>query len=194
MIRETIITTINADGSVHIAPMGIREEDGLVVIAPFKPSTTLDNILRNRSAVVNMTDDVRIFAGCLTGRYDWPTLAVEGIEGYRLEQALSHMELQVTRFEEDEVRPSFYCSILARVNHRPFTGFNRAQSAVLEAAILVSRLHMLPRTKIEEEIRYLEIAVEKTAGPDESQAWEWLMQRVRNYYARDKNAEGEQVL
>ena len=193
MIRETIITTINSDGTVHIAPMGIREEDGLIVIAPFKPSTTLDNIGRNQTAVVNMTDDVRVFAGCLTGHYDWPTVAVEGIKGYRLEQALSHMALQVARFEEDEVRPRFYCSIVARENHRPFSGFNRAQAAVLEAAILVSRLHMLPREKIEEEIRYHEIAMEKTAGPDEVQAWDWLMQHIREYYARQKKAEGEKV-
>jgi len=32
-----------------------------------------------------------------------------------------------------------------RASHAPFVGFNRAQAAVIEAAILVSRLRMLRR-------------------------------------------------
>ena len=47
-----------------------------------------------------------------------------------------------------------------------------------DAAILVSRLHLLPMEKIEREIAYLTIAVEKTAGPRERQAWDWLMERI----------------
>ena len=48
--------------------MGIRRQGEIIVIAPFRPSTTLDNLLGRGCAVVNYTDDVRIFAGCLTGR------------------------------------------------------------------------------------------------------------------------------
>jgi hypothetical protein len=66
--------------------------------------------------------------------------------------------------------------------HAPFTGFNRAKGAVLELAILVSRLSMLPREKIEAEIAYLSIAIEKTAGPDEREAWGWLMGKVEGYF------------
>jgi hypothetical protein len=65
--------------------------------------------------------------------------------------------------------------------HAPFEGFNRAKAAVIEAAILVSRLHLLPREKIETEIAYLENAVRKTAGPAEQQAWAWLMEKVRTH-------------
>jgi hypothetical protein len=54
---------------------------------------------------------------------------------------------------------------------------------VLEAAILVSRLSMLPRERIESEIAYLKIAVEKTAGPEEREAWDWLMEAVTQFYA-----------
>ncbi|HEY5065532.1 MAG TPA: hypothetical protein VIJ04_12015 [Xanthobacteraceae bacterium] len=43
--------------------------------------------------------------------------------------------------------------------HAPLKGFNRAQAAVIEAAILVSRLRLLLREKIEREMHYLEIAV-----------------------------------
>ena len=75
MIHEIIITTRNADGTTHIAPMGVRQEGGLYIVAPFRPSRTLDNLKRTRHAVVNFTDDVRVFAGCLTGRFDWPLRA-----------------------------------------------------------------------------------------------------------------------
>lgn len=159
MIQEIIVTTTNADGTTHIAPMGIREESGLFVIAPFKPSATLENIQRNKVAVINRIDDVRIFAGCLTGHKEWPLLPAEQIEGHRLEAALSHVELELNSYEDDEIRPRFYCKPVHEVTHKPFRGFNRAQAAVLEAAILVSRLHMLTDEKIEQEIEYLSIAI-----------------------------------
>jgi hypothetical protein len=64
------------------------------------------------------------------------------------------------------------------VQHAPFRGFNRAQAAVIEGAVLVSRLHLLPAEKIDTEMQYLQIAIDKTAGPDELQAWEWLQEAV----------------
>jgi len=73
MIRETIVTTRSRGGAVHIAPLGLIEEADHLIIAPFKPSQTLDNLRENPFAVANYVDDVRIFAGCLTGRRDWPT-------------------------------------------------------------------------------------------------------------------------
>jgi uncharacterized protein len=47
----------------------------------------------------------------------------------------------------------------------------------------VSRLHLLPRDKIEREIAYLEIAVSKTAGEREREAWGWLAAVVETFYA-----------
>lgn len=183
LIREVIVTTQNLDGSTHIAPMGIKQENNQVVISPFKPSTTLANLERSRIAVVNRVEDVRIFAGCLTGRYDWPLSKTESIDAFYLSAALSHLELEVENIKEDELRPSFFCKIVNEVTHAPFTGYNRAAAAVLEAAILVSRLNMLPKEKVEQEIEYLTIAIEKTAGEHEQQAWNWLMEKVEHFYA-----------
>ena len=80
-------------------------------------------------------------------------------------------------------RPRFLCRVVHEEIHGPFHGFNRAQAAVVEAAILVSRLRMLPREKVDGEIAYLRTAVEKTAGPREREAWEWLMERLDAFYA-----------
>ena len=181
MIYETIVITINSDDTPRIAPLGIRHEDGLYVLAPFRPSTTLGNLQRSGRAVINYADDVRVFAGCLTERYDWPTRPAEKIHGYVLEQALAHSEVELVRLVDDPSRPKFYCREVHNAIHKPFSGFNRAQAAVIEAAILVSRLHLLPPEKIDREIEYLSIAIGKTAGPNEQEAWGWLLEKIAAY-------------
>lgn len=177
-IVETIVTTTSRDGEVHIAPLGLIAEGARWVIAPFRPSRTLDNLRAVPFAVASHTDDVRVFAGCLTGRKDWPTRPAEKVSGAVLQSALSHWELEVETVTEDEVRPRFACRRVHVGNHAAWEGFNRAQAAVLECAVLVSRLKMLPPEKIEAELKYLEIAISKTAGAREQEAWGWLMQRI----------------
>lgn len=184
MIRETIVTTAGADGAVHMAPLGLIADGDGWIIAPFRPSKTLDNLRAVPFAVANYTDDVRVFAGCLTGRHLWPTVTSGEAPVQRLAGALAHAELAVERITEDAQRPRFHCRVLRVVSHAPFLGFNRAQAAVIEAAILVSRLDRLPREKVEQEIAHLGTAVGKTAGPAEQEAWEWLMERIAARYQR----------
>ncbi|MGI9229385.1 MAG: DUF447 domain-containing protein [Gammaproteobacteria bacterium] len=182
MIFETVVTTVNEAGACHIAQMGMRRDGEHYVIAPFKPSTTLVNLQQSGQAVINLTDDVCVIAGCLTGRHDWPLMPADEVQGFVLQSALSHIEVAVDKVEQDELRPRFYCREVCSRQHGGFRGFNRAQAAVVEAAILVSRLDRLPREKIESELALLAIAVEKTAGEREQQAWQWLTERVADYY------------
>jgi hypothetical protein len=184
MIRETIVTTVNAKGDAHIAPLGIIADERGWIIAPFRPSTTLENLRAIPFAVVNCTDDVRVFAGCLTERRDFPLQTIPAFPVPRLKAVLSHITLEVIRTVEDEQRPRFYCQVRDIASHAPFMGFNRAQAAVIEAAILVSRLKFLQREKIEQELAYLEIAVSKTSGAPEQEAWLWLKEKVADYYAQ----------
>ncbi len=177
-IRECIVTTVQEDGKVYIAPMGIHEAGGQLVILPFKPSTTLENVERERTATLNYTDDVRVYAGCLSGHQNWPTCQTDVIKGARLRDCLSHSELEVVDKAEDEVRPRYFCKVVNEVTHAPFHGYNRAQFAVLELSILVSRLRRLPIAKVRREIEYLRIGFEKTSGVREREAWGWLMAKV----------------
>ncbi len=187
MIYEAVIITRNEDGSNQIAPLGYQEIDNFIVLSPFRPSTTLANLERTNQAVINLTDNVAVIAGCLTGHYDWPTVEVKEIEGARLEDTISHMELEVDHVEKDDVRPRFFCEIKNHETHKSFKGFNRAKSAVLEAAILTSRLRMLSAEKIDAEIEYLKIAIDKTAGDQELEAWGWLMDKIDTYKEGEKN-------
>lgn len=183
LIYETVVTSLDANDVPHIAPFGIREQEGQVLIAPFRPSSSLDNLLLHRCAVVNLTDDVRVFAGALTGRRDWPLVSAQQVHGVVLESALTHRELELVEVREDALRPELVFKVVHEVQHRPFRGFNRAQAAVIELAVLVSRLHMLPMEKIDAEMAYLAIAIEKTAGERETQAWQWLVERIENFKA-----------
>ena len=182
MIRETIVTSISADGRVHIAPLGVIGEAAGWIIAPFRPSTTLDNLAAVPFAVLNHVDDVRIFAGCLTGRRDWPLVADAGAVP-RLAACVAHEELAVAHVTEDAQRPRFHCRVAKRVTHGAYGGYSRAKSAVIEACILASRLHMLPRGKVESELAYLQIAITKTAGPEEVEAWRWVKARIDGHFA-----------
>lgn len=190
MILESVVTTQGVEGAVHVAPFGVSEDESGLSIAPFRPSVTLDNLEATGVAVINVTDDVRVFAGCLTGRRDWPTRPARVVAGRVLEGALAHREVRVVSRDDDAARPRFRLAVVHEETHAPFRGFNRAQAAVIEAAILVSRLHMLPPEKIEREIAYLEIAVGKTAGAREREAWGWLMERIADYKASGAKAAG----
>jgi hypothetical protein len=181
VIFETVITTQSADGRPHVAPMGVRYQDGGVVLMPFKPSATLDNILSTGAAVLNVLTDTRVFAGCVTGRKSWPLLAAEVIVGVRLACALSHLELRLAGHRDDIQRPVLQMARVHEVSHAPFIGFNRAQAAVVEGAILVSRLRMLPQDKVDSEMAYLQIAIDKTAGPEEHEAWGWITDAVARH-------------
>jgi hypothetical protein len=178
MIRETIFTTLDSAGKVQIAPLGLIADGSHWIAAPFRPSTTLDNLTQIPYAAASHVDDVRVFAGCVTGRRDWPLVRCVDIPAPRLAAAISHWELKVIAVEADAVRPRFRCQVLREESHAPFRGYNRAQAAVIEAAILASRLDRLPREKIESEVAYLRIAIDKTAGPEEREAWDWLMEKI----------------
>jgi len=184
-IRESIVTTVNADGTAHTSPLGLIEEPPWLVIAPFHPSTTLDNLRRQPSACVSYTTDVRVFAGCVARRQTaWKVVAAERVGGFRLASCLAHDELEVDHVREDALRPRFACRVVHEAVHAPFRGFNRAQAAVVEGAILVSRLAMLPPEKVAAEMACLQIAIDKTAGPDEREAWRWLLEAVAAFKGR----------
>jgi hypothetical protein len=180
-IVETIVTTSNGKGDVHIVPLGLIADGRQWIVAPFRPSKTLDNLIAHPYVVASHTDDVRVFAGLVAGRKDWPLTPATSIDGYRLASCVSHWEMNVARVIDDDQRPRFICDVVHIESHRAWDGFNRAQAAVLELAVLTTRLDMLAAEKIESELKYLEIAISKTAGARENEAWAWLMEKIEEW-------------
>lgn len=181
-INEIILISECEDGSPHIAPFGIRECDGFILIAPFRPSISLDNLLSGRRATINAIDDVRVFAGTLTGRRSW--LVEDRAGALVLQSTLSYKSLKLEKVEDDIQRPKLFFSVLKEEMLKPFQGYNRAQAAVVELCVLVSRLNILPIEKITSEMEYLRIAIEKTAGHIELEASGWLVEAIENHQAQ----------
>jgi len=191
LIHECVVTTLTPDGKPHIAPLGLIEDKGFWIIAPFRPSATLTNLTTTKQVTASFTDDARIFARLVTGERSFPLTDIAGWPAPRLSGALAHAELEVARFEDDELRPRFFCKVNRAISHRPFLGMNRARAAVLEAAILSTRLDRLPREKIDSEIGYLQIAIDKTAGDAEREAWDMVMAKIAAHFAKkDDHATG----
>ena len=181
MIREIILITTDKTGRPQVSPIGLIQRDSYWVIAPFRPSQTLENLYLNPYCTASLTDDARVFAGCVTGRHDWPLTATRSKFPQRLTGTLAHWELEVTDVEEDPIRPRFLSQIRGCGVHAPFSGHNRAYGAVVEAAILVSRLHLVPISEIESTFSFLNVIVSKCGGPHEVEAFQWLETELSNF-------------
>ena len=137
MIHEVIVTTKDSKDKIHIAPMGIRwlndnHNSKKIIISPFKPSTTLDNLMITKKAVINFIDDVRVFAGIVTKKKrDWDVNSSNDEYPY-LDNTNTYIPVNVVEIIEDKVRPRIICEQFDTHVIRPFLGFNRAQSAVIE--------------------------------------------------------------
>jgi hypothetical protein len=178
-IIETIVTTLDPQGELNIAPMGIDWDEDELVLRPYRNTTTFRNLAATSEAVVNLTDDVRIFAEAAISNPRFPTRPAVVVRGRVLEAACSWRELRVEEVEGTPERSRF----IGRVAHRGFTreflGFNRARNAVLEGAILSTRVAYLPREEILAGYERLQVIVEKTAGPAEREAMDLLTRHVR---------------
>ncbi|MGH7429272.1 MAG: DUF447 family spectrin-like domain-containing protein, partial [Candidatus Methylomirabilaceae bacterium] len=71
-------------------------------------------------------------------------------------------------------RASFHCRIVKRGVLREFVGFNRARNAVLEAAILATRIRFLGVEHVLQEFRRFAEIVKKTGGEQEARAMQFL--------------------
>lgn len=187
-VRETIVTTKNIDDTIKVSPLGIYLESNILKIRPFKPSISLENILRNRSGVINYVDDVRIFASCIVKKnIKINFLKTKHIDCSSIKEAISHTEFTVEHIEDDNLRPTIICKPVNEVTHKMYYGMNRAKSAVLELCILASRLGIIEDKKIQDEIKYLQIAIDKTSGENELEAWTWLIDYINKYREDIKN-------
>ena len=187
MIHEVIVTTINKDKKVHIAPMGVKilqsDSKKLVQVSPFKPSQTLNNILETKIATVNFIDNVKVFSGIVTGeKKDWELGVLDDKFAPHLQDTNTHMNVEAIEDHDDSVRPRIICEVINEQIHRPFLGFNRAQFSVIELAVLSTRLGRIDDNKIKDEMKYLKIGIDKTAGENEKEAWEWIEKKINIYF------------
>jgi uncharacterized protein len=178
-IIETVTTTINPDGSVNCAAMGVEWGDETIVIKPYASTRTLRNLRATGAAVVNLTDDILLFTQAALGDPRPPTRPTAAIDGAVLADACSWREVTVEAIDDSGPRARVTTHVVGRGTGREFLGFNRARHAVLEASILASRARMLAAAEIRAEVERLQVLVDKTAGPRERAAMELVRRHVR---------------
>ena len=186
MILETIVTTLSADGGINIAPMGVEWGEASIVLKPFLETATYRNVVATGAAVVNLIDDVRVFARAAIGNPQYPTRPAVAVHGVVLADCCSWRELKVAAMDSTPPRSRIDTAIVHSGVQREFIGFNRAQHAVLEAAIYATRLHLLARPFVDSEFARLQVIVDKTAGPAELEAMALLTEHVRSTPATEQ--------
>ena len=179
MIIETILTTVDAAGQVNCAPMGVEWGEELIVIKPYRDTTTYHNLMATNAAVVNLTDNVLLFARSAISNPVFPTRPAEVVAGVVLQDVCSWREVQLEEIDDQQPRARITTRVVHQGFAREFLGFNRARHAVLEAAILATRTRFLPREEILADYARLQIIVDKTAGPQEQEAMQLLTDYVQ---------------
>ena len=179
MIIETIVTSTAPDGTINFAPMGVEWQDDALVLKPFLETTTFRNVGAGRVAVVNLTDDVMLFARAALSDPQFPSFPAAVVRGVVLEAACSWREVEVVGVDDTPPRSRIETRVVHRGFRREFIGFNRARHAVLEATILATRTHLVPMEQIREELVRLQVTVDKTAGPREQEAMAFVTEYVR---------------
>lgn len=184
MILEGIVTSINAAGELNVAPMGPIVDESLtwLHLRPFQTSQTFRNLQQQPHGVFHVVDDVLLLAKAAIGKLDTlpETFAAEKISGRVLSSACRWYEFEVESLDATQDRTEIRTRVVNVGRLRDFFGFNRAKHAVLEAAILATRLHLLPRDDVDRQLSALRGPVEKTAGPDELAAFQLICDHVAN--------------
>lgn len=183
MILEGIVTTLDADGRINIAPMGPRVEHDFrhFLLRPFRGSNTYRNLAASREGVLHVTDDVLLLARSAIGNVsDAPTRAAETVNGRVLLDCCRYYEFRVTAIDDRDERVGMQAETVHEGRIRDLFGFNRAKHAVLEAAILATRVHLLDFNGIVEELKKLRLVVEKTGGHQETEAFDLLENHIRS--------------
>jgi hypothetical protein len=178
-VVETVVTTINPDGSVNCGAMGVEWGEERIVIKPFSGTRTLRNLRATGAAVVNLTDDILLFSQAALGDPQPPTRPAASVEGAVLADACSWREVRVEAIEDGGQRAAVTTVVVGGGTGREFLGLNRARHAVLEASILASRVRLLEADDIRAELSRLQPLVDKTAGPREREAMAYVTERLR---------------
>ena len=182
MILEGVVTTVSPDGAVNVAPMGPRVDEAMrrFTLRPFNTSQTYLNLRAHGEGVLHITDDVLLIAQAAVGRLDPPPLVpATRVRGWTLADCCRWFEFRVISMDDRQERVTIEAEVVERGWVRDFFGFNRAKHAVLEAAILATRVAILPRAEIDADMKRLAVIVDKTAGPREKAAFQFLVEHLQ---------------
>src|SRR5580692_7657256 len=150
------------------------------VLRPFPTAQTYCNLRQHGEGVLHVTDDVLLLARAALGPVEpLPAMTpATRVRGWVIAGACRYFEFRIVSLDDSEPRVRLDAEVVHHGRLRDFFGFNRAKHAVLEAAILATRTHLLPLAEVEAEYKKLGVLVAKTGGPQEREAFDLLSQHV----------------
>ncbi|MGB6044736.1 MAG: DUF447 domain-containing protein [Pirellulales bacterium] len=183
MILEGIMTTLDADETVNISPMGPIVSDDMqeMLFRPFQTSRTYQNLKRDRHGVFHVTDNVEMIARAAVGQLEPPPSMIPTtiFSGRIIDDACRWYAVEVTSLDDSQQRAEITTRVVDQGRLREFFGLNRAKHAVVEIAILATRVHLLPMAQIREDVDRLAVLIEKTGGAAEQAAFAFLDEYIR---------------
>jgi hypothetical protein len=194
MLIETVVTTVDEAGEPNFAAMGVVWGDDTLIIRPYTNTRTFQNLKKLGDAVVNVTDNVLLFAKSALTRERFDCVPAQRVRGVILRDSCYWREVRVTDIvgllgdRSGAQRAEVVTRVVGGGVARPFVGLCRAKHAVVEASILASRLRFLPAREILGEVEKLSVLVEKTGGPDEQEAMAFIRAHIARKTANGRSA------
>jgi hypothetical protein len=187
MIIETIFSTLNTMGQPNFAPMGLLWRDTEMTVRPFRDTTTYHNLVTTGYGVANITDNVLLFAQSALSTVEFPHFPARRVTGIVLREACYWHELEVASVGGSEERAEIRCVVVEQGRQRDFSGFNRGKNAVIEAAILATRLHLHSEMEVWAALQRYDEIVAKTGGEQEREAMQYVRDHVRRWFLAGKS-------
>lgn len=152
------------------------------VLRPYSTSRTCQNLRRAGQAVFHVVDDVELLARAAVDRIEHAPalLACQALDGCVLADACRWYALRVRDWQPDGERNLVTCDVVASERLRDFVGLNRAKHAVVEAAILATRLGRIDAGEVRDQLQRLAVLVHKTGGEQEQRAWKFLEEYIHD--------------
>ncbi len=147
---ETIITTRNPDGSKNAAPIGvIYAGDDKIITRIFKGSHTLDNMIREKEFVVNITHNPELFTVSLLGNLPQDYFN----DDYSLKCGDAYFKCKATSFTEavkqsDPIKKKGEAivtksEVIDMVIDKPVKAMNRGFGYVIESLANLTRFDLV---------------------------------------------------
>jgi hypothetical protein len=181
MIIETIFSTLDENERPNFAPMGLLWSENFITVRPFRNTRTCRNLLSRRHGVANISDDVLAYVRCGLYKEPLPSFRAKAVPGAVFQGTCSWRELEVVTTGGNDDRAEIKCRVVYKGWQKEFLGFCRAGNAVIEAAILATRLDQYDPEFVKEKLMYYMNIVDKASGIYEQNAfklvWDYIHKR-----------------
>ncbi len=188
-IVETILVTLNTDGSSNPAPMGVTRQGEILHVETYKTSRTFQNLLRGSKAYINVTDNPLLFLNTAFKNQIKSLIQME-------DQCLTEADAIIVtdklgKLSENDLSAVFSLTPNSlKINNSLPTVFSRGRSAAIEAIIHTTRIQVFHKEgrlkevqKLVEKVKENNVTVQKVSSGEsvEIEVMEKLVSMIKRW-------------